>query len=104
MNTLPNMVWSAEYNDVIIYLPFARPARISRGSIYTYYLSAGTVQPYIRRNTPFYMKHFARAEYDSQKPVISKSIREQVTPLLDKLNQGMITIEEFEKKLDRIYY
>lgn len=68
-----------------------------------FYLGAGTVQPVISRMTPFYCKHFGRAEYDRERPVVSDSIRKQAQPIVDALNNGTMTIAEAEKKLDNIY-
>lgn len=68
----------------------------------TYFLSTGTVQCVVCRDSPFYVRHFGRAQYDRDKPVLSDYIREQARPIVDRLNAGELTIEAAEKLLDRI--
>ncbi len=69
----------------------------------TFKIYEGTVQCYVARCKPFYMKHFGRPEYDRTKPVLSDRIRHQAHPVVDGLNNGTLTIEEAEKQLDKIW-
>lgn len=59
-----------------------------------YYLTSGTLQPMIVRNSPFFMHHFGLPEYDSYKPVIKQRHRDRANPVCDRLNIGEITEAE----------
>lgn len=69
-----------------------------------YILCAGTVQPYVYRDAPFFMRHFARAEYERDKPVVSKSIREKAQPIIDRMNAGELSHDAGVAELERIYW
>lgn len=73
-----------------------------------YYLCSGTVQAYVYRmgdsRISGFMCFFGCPKYDSRKPVISESLREQAQPIVDKLNRGEMTEEQARKELDKIRY
>lgn len=71
---------------------------------HTYNLGAGTVQPCVTRDTPFFMFHFGRAAYHRDLPVLSESIREQASQIVQRLNAGEITEEEAKRQLGKIYF
>lgn len=65
-----------------------------------YKIYVGTVQCYVAG--PCFFKHFGRAEYDRNKPVLSQRLQEQAQPIVDALNAGLITHEAANIKLDLI--
>lgn len=71
-----------------------------------YEVSHGTVQCYIinQGEGEFYMHHFGRAEYDRNKPVLTKSLHDQGMVVCQKLNSGEISENEANKILDAIYF
>lgn len=69
-----------------------------------YYLGAGTVQPVVGRDSPFFLFHFGRAEYQRDLPIVTDSIRTQAQPIVDALNAGTITQDEAIEKLKAIYW
>lgn len=70
-----------------------------------YKLSHGTVQAYVVcGDSPMFMHHFGRPEYDSAKPIVSESIRNQAAPIVADLNEGLISEADAIVALDKIWY
>lgn len=67
-------------------------------------VSHGTVRCYIIRPDPHAMIFYGRAEYDREKPVMSKSLREQGQAVCDALNAEEITETEAQERLRKIYF
>lgn len=59
-----------------------------------FYLNSGTVQAYVSRNRPWFMKHFGKAEYRCDHPVLSEERRARAQPIIDRMNAGELTPEE----------
>jgi hypothetical protein len=57
-------------------------------------LCSGTVQPYVFREQPWFMRHFGCAVYDRDKPVLSEGRRARAQPIIDRMNAGELTPEQ----------
>lgn len=65
-----------------------------------YYLTAGTLQPVIMRESPHFMHFFGLSEHDAQKPVLKERHIARAGPICDRLNAGEITEAEAIKSLE----
>jgi hypothetical protein len=70
----------------------------------SYYLTSGTVQAVVASHDTSFYVHFGRAEYQQEKPVVSKSIRRQAQPVIDGLNSGEISENEAKILLEKIWF
>jgi hypothetical protein len=70
-----------------------------------YKLTSGTVQAFIVcMESPMFLHHFGKPEYDSAKPIITESIRNQAAPIVADLNEGLISEADAIVALDKIWY
>ncbi len=61
----------------------------------------GTIQPYLFRNTPFFMQHFGRLVNDRFAPIFPEERRAKARPSVDRLNAGEIEVEQCLAELNR---
>lgn len=73
-----------------------------------YEIGVGTVQAYVCRqgnkDIPMFFQHFGRAEYDRDKPILSKGLKEKAQEVCNLLNSNEIDETEAKKRLEAIWY
>lgn len=66
-----------------------------------FYISIGTVQPYVVRRKPWFMRHWGLAEYERDKPVLSEGRFRRALPIVEKMNSGELSPEEGMAALEK---